>query len=223
MRELRVLVGHAAPEVAGGALRRYRNRRLGTPDQRIGISGDTLCCVRPQNGCLGDQSGSQIFLGSGPGCHLGCCQPQSEPAKPGQATNSSRPEGFGWNSTESSSTLADERAIVLGGFNQSIPRQWAPEGVYGGLIRTVEGFETATEGNLKGVLGPAIGITSRTRWTWCRRAPRSGPTAAKTASACRIISGSGRFRAQVRTRPLIAQRPSADSTRASPHALRQER
>jgi len=90
------------------------------------------------------------------GCRLGCCQPESEQAKPGEATNSTQPKGLGWNSTESSSTLADERAIVLGGFNQSIPRQWAPEGVYEGPIRTVEGFEIATEGNLEGVSGPAI-------------------------------------------------------------------
>ena len=88
---------------------------------------------------------------------MGRCQPESEPAKPGKQPIQASLRGSGWNSpAESSSTLADEWAIVLGGFNQSIPRQWAPEGVYEDLIRTVEGFEIATEGNLEGVLGLAI-------------------------------------------------------------------
>ena len=47
--------------------------------------------------------------------------------------------------------------MVLGDFNQRIPRQWAPKGVYEALMRTFEGFEIATEGNLEGAPGLAIG------------------------------------------------------------------
>lgn len=54
------------------------------------------------------------------------------------------------------STLPDERTVVLGDFNQRIPRQWAPKGVYEALMRTFEGFEIATEGNLEGAQGLAI-------------------------------------------------------------------
>ena len=54
------------------------------------------------------------------------------------------------------STLPDERTVVLGDFNQRIPRQWAPKDVYEALMRTFEGFEIATKGNLEGAPRLAI-------------------------------------------------------------------
>ena len=54
------------------------------------------------------------------------------------------------------STLPEERTVVLGDFNQRIPRQWTPEAVHEALRRAFKGFEIATEGNLEGAPGLAI-------------------------------------------------------------------
>lgn len=54
------------------------------------------------------------------------------------------------------STLPEERTVVLGDFNQRIPRQWAPKGVHAVLRRAFEGFEIASEGNIEGAPRLAI-------------------------------------------------------------------
>lgn len=44
------------------------------------------------------------------------------------------------------------RCVVLGDFNQKIPRTWAPRRVFGSLKQAFKGFEFATEGVLPGDL-----------------------------------------------------------------------
>ena len=53
---------------------------------------------------------------------------------------------------------ATERTVVLGDFNQRIPRTWTgvPADVYELLRRTFRGFKIATAGELRGVGGPVI-------------------------------------------------------------------
>ena len=46
--------------------------------------------------------------------------------------------------------------VVLGDFNQKIPRTWAPRSVYQRLLRAFDGFEIATSGNLTGA--PSLSI-----------------------------------------------------------------
>jgi len=48
------------------------------------------------------------------------------------------------------SRLPDSMTIVLGDFNQKIPRQTAPKDVYRALRRAFDGYEVATEGELDG-------------------------------------------------------------------------
>lgn len=40
------------------------------------------------------------------------------------------------------------RTVVLGDFNQRIPRTWVPHKVYRALLRAIDGLEMATAGNL---------------------------------------------------------------------------
>ena len=54
------------------------------------------------------------------------------------------------------STLPEERTVVLGDFNQRIPRQRTPQNVYEALMRAFKGFEIATEGELD--RAPALAI-----------------------------------------------------------------
>ena len=44
----------------------------------------------------------------------------------------------------------ESRTVVLGDFNQKIPRTWVPYRVHGALLRAFDGFEIATKGKLKG-------------------------------------------------------------------------
>ena len=48
------------------------------------------------------------------------------------------------------------RTVVLGDFNQKIPRTWVPHRVHGALMRAFEGFKFATEGELAGAPKPSI-------------------------------------------------------------------
>lgn len=48
------------------------------------------------------------------------------------------------------------RTVVLGDFNQTIPRTWVPYRVHGALMRSFEGFKFATEGGLAGAPKPSI-------------------------------------------------------------------
>ena len=48
--------------------------------------------------------------------------------------------------------LPESRCVILGDFNQKIPRTWAPHRVYGSLKQAFEGFKFATEGDLPGGL-----------------------------------------------------------------------
>ncbi len=54
------------------------------------------------------------------------------------------------------SELPDSRTVVLGDFNQRIPRRWAPKRVYEALLRAFDGFEIATKGELQGAPRPSI-------------------------------------------------------------------
>lgn len=51
---------------------------------------------------------------------------------------------------------ADSRTVVLGDFNQRIPRKYTPTKAHEALLRAFEGFEIATEGELPGAPGLAI-------------------------------------------------------------------
>ncbi len=48
--------------------------------------------------------------------------------------------------------LPESRCVILGDFNQKIPRTWAPHRVYGSRKQAFEGFKFATEGDLPGGL-----------------------------------------------------------------------
>ena len=54
------------------------------------------------------------------------------------------------------SELPNSRTVVLGDFNQRIPRRWAPKRVYEALLRAFDGFEIATKGELQGAPRPSI-------------------------------------------------------------------
>ncbi len=47
--------------------------------------------------------------------------------------------------------IAKSKTIVLGDFNQRIPRKWAPKRLHEALLRAFDGFEFATAGELAGV------------------------------------------------------------------------
>ena len=44
----------------------------------------------------------------------------------------------------------ESRTVILGDFNQKIPRTWVPHKVFGALKQAFDGFEFATEGELPG-------------------------------------------------------------------------
>ena len=51
---------------------------------------------------------------------------------------------------------ARRRTVILGTFNQRIPRQTQPKGVHAALLHAFEGFSFATAGNLEGAPGGAL-------------------------------------------------------------------
>ncbi len=51
---------------------------------------------------------------------------------------------------------AEERTIVLGDFNQQIPRKWARKLAHQALLRAMAGFTFATSGHLEGASHPVI-------------------------------------------------------------------
>ena len=51
---------------------------------------------------------------------------------------------------------AAQRTVVLGDFNQGIPRTWAPKRIHQALLRAFEGLEIGTAGDLPGAPGLAI-------------------------------------------------------------------
>ena len=52
--------------------------------------------------------------------------------------------------------MSRSRTVVLGDFNQHIPRKYAPKRVYEELLRVFEPFEIATAGELSGAPGLSI-------------------------------------------------------------------
>ena len=48
------------------------------------------------------------------------------------------------------SKLPETRLVVLGDFNQRIPREWVPQSIHDALLRAFAGLEIATEGTLPG-------------------------------------------------------------------------
>lgn len=52
--------------------------------------------------------------------------------------------------------LPESRTVVLGDFNQKIPRTWVPHRIYGALKQAFKGFEFSTEGELAGAPGLSI-------------------------------------------------------------------
>ena len=61
------------------------------------------------------------------------------------------------------STLREERTVVLGDFNQRIPRRRTPEPVHEALLRAFQDFEIATGGDLEGAPGLAIDHIAHTQ------------------------------------------------------------
>ena len=51
---------------------------------------------------------------------------------------------------------AKRRTVVLGDFNQPVPRRSQPKGVYAALLHAFEGFSFATAGDLEGAPGRAL-------------------------------------------------------------------
>ena len=51
---------------------------------------------------------------------------------------------------------AKKRTVVLGDFNQRVPRRSQPKGVHAALLHAFEGFSFATAGNLDGAPGRAL-------------------------------------------------------------------
>ena len=56
-----------------------------------------------------------------------------------------------------------DRMVVLGDFNQRIPRTRAPKGAYEALLRAFEGLEVSTAGEIPGAPGPTIDHIAHTR------------------------------------------------------------
>lgn len=72
--------------------------------------------------------------------------------------------------------IPESRTIVLGDFNQRIPRAWAPKAVHEALLRAFDGFEVATAGELAGAPNLSIDhiahtpdLTQRGIRIWCKR------------------------------------------------------
>lgn len=51
---------------------------------------------------------------------------------------------------------AKKRTIVLGDFNQRVPRRSQTKGVHAALLHAFEAFSFATDGDLEGAPGPAL-------------------------------------------------------------------
>ena len=63
------------------------------------------------------------------------------------------------------------RTIVLGDFNQRIPRKYTPSGVHDELERTLERFEVATEGDFLEIPAPLIEVDHSNVWLGALREP----------------------------------------------------